>query len=179
MALRDLAGPAGSADTPEGHPGVGIGCEPPDFGWKSVVDEVVNRRLLEDLPQACSNGDPDILEALRRPGIFDGFGAVAPDVGHWPVDSSDDIGEADFCRGPREPKTAARTSLALHDACMLEREEYALEELHGNVLARGDHVALQPSVALHHGELCNGAKGIVGTSGNAHGSDCDTHPCCR
>ncbi len=143
------------------------------------MDEVVNRRLLEDLPQARTNGDPDILEALRRPGVLDGLGTVAAYVGHWAVDGSDHVGEADICRGPRETKTTARTSLALHNACMLESEEYALEELHGNVLARGDHVAFEPFLALHHGELRNGTKRIVGTSGDAHGLDCATHPSCR
>ena len=168
MALRKLTGPAGPAASVQGHPGIGIGREPPDFGWKSIVHEIVERGLLEDLPKARTNGDPDFLKAFRRPGVFDGFGAVAADVGHRPVDGPDDIGKADIRRRSREPESATRAALALHDAGVLEREEHALQEFDGDVLPSRDHIALQPCIVLHDRELRDGAKGIVGTSRDAH-----------
>lgn len=132
-----------------------------------AFDEIVERGFVQNLAQACADGDPDLLQVSCGADVLDQLGTVAADVRHRAVHGADDVGQAYLGRRSREPEATVGPALALHNAGMLQGQQNALEELERNLLAISDDVSLDQNVA-GRGKFGHRADRIVGPSRDAH-----------
>ena len=98
--------------------------------------------VLEHRAQRRADRDPDVAQALGRPGVVELLGRVLVDVGERPLDRADHVGDRDLGGVAGEPVAALGAAPRLDQARVLELEQDVLEELQRDPLGLGQPLAL-------------------------------------